>query len=86
MFAYTGIFRLEGDKWTTEVDVAWNPVWNGTDQVRSFKLDGGRRKVTSAWGGAREPREDDSRRSDVEASEVARDRLAYRAGEHFSIQ
>jgi hypothetical protein len=50
MFAYTGIFRLEGDKWTTEVDVAWNPVWNGTDQVRSFKRDGGRRKVTSAWG------------------------------------
>ena len=50
LFAYTGIFHLEGDKWTTKVDVAWNPAWNGTDQVRSFKLDGDRLEVTSAWG------------------------------------
>jgi hypothetical protein len=49
MFAYTGFYRLEGDKWTTKVDVAWNPAWDGTEQVRSFKLDGDRLQVISAW-------------------------------------
>ena len=27
MAAYTGIYRIEGDKWITKVDVAWNPEW-----------------------------------------------------------
>ena len=26
MFAYTGMYRLEGDKWITRVDVSWNPA------------------------------------------------------------
>ena len=50
MFAYTGMYRLEDDKWITKVDVAWNPAWNGTDQVRFYKLDGNRLEVTGAWG------------------------------------
>ena len=33
------LYRLEGDKWVTKVDVSWNPAWNGTDQVRFYKLD-----------------------------------------------
>jgi len=49
MFAYTGTYRLEGDKWVTKVDVAWNPAWDGTDQVRYYKLDGDRLEVTSMW-------------------------------------
>jgi hypothetical protein len=49
MIACTGIYRLEGDKWVTKVDVSWNPAWNGTDQVRFFKLDGDRLQVISAW-------------------------------------
>jgi hypothetical protein len=49
MFAYTGMYRLEGDEWITKVDVSWNPAWNGTDQVRFYKLDGDRLQVTSAW-------------------------------------
>jgi len=49
MFAYSGMYRLEGDKWITKVDVAWNPAWNGTDQVRFYKLDGNRLEVTGAW-------------------------------------
>jgi hypothetical protein len=49
MFAYTGVYRLEGDKWTTKVDLAWNPAWDGTEQVRSFELDGDRFQVISAW-------------------------------------
>ncbi|MGY3341965.1 MULTISPECIES: lipocalin-like domain-containing protein [unclassified Bradyrhizobium] len=49
MAAYTGIYRLEGDKWITKVDVAWNPEWVGTEQTRFFKLDGDRLQVTSTW-------------------------------------
>lgn len=49
MFAYTGMYRLEGDKWITKVDVSWNPAWNGTDQVRFYKLDGDRLQVTAMW-------------------------------------
>jgi hypothetical protein len=50
MFAYTGIVQLDGNRWATKVDVAWNPAWHGTEQVRTFKLDGDRLEVTSAWG------------------------------------
>jgi Lipocalin-like domain len=49
MFAYTGTYRLEDDKWVTKVDVSWNPAWNGTDQVRFYKIDGDRLQVTSAY-------------------------------------
>lgn len=49
MFAYTGLYRLEGDKWITKVDVSWNPAWNGTDQLRFYKLDGDRLQVTAMW-------------------------------------
>ena len=49
MLAYSGMYRLEGDKWITKVDVSWNPVWNGTEQVRYYKLDGDRLEVTGAW-------------------------------------
>lgn len=49
LVAYTGTHRVEGDKWTTKVDVAWNPEWVGTEQVRSFKLDGERLQVLTPW-------------------------------------
>ena len=49
MFAYSGIYRLEGDHWTTKVDTSWNEGWTGTDQVRFFKLDGDALTVTSNW-------------------------------------
>ena len=47
--AYTGTYRIEGDKWITKVDVSWNPEWVGTEQTRFFKLDGDRLHVTSTW-------------------------------------
>ena len=50
MTAYSGQYRLEGDKWITAVDVAWNPGWIGTDQVRFYKLDGDRLVVSTPWG------------------------------------
>ena len=50
MLAYSGMYRLEGDKFITKVDVAWNEGWVGTEQTRFFKLEGDRLKISSAWG------------------------------------
>ena len=50
LFAYTGMYRVEGDKVIVKVDVSWNPGWIGTDQARSFKFDGNRLHIISAWG------------------------------------
>jgi hypothetical protein len=49
LVAYTGTYRVEGDKWITKVEVAWNPEWIGSEQTRFFKLDGDRLKVLSPW-------------------------------------
>ena len=49
LVAYTGLYRLEGDRWITKVDVAWNPEWVGTEQARSFKIDGDRLQVLTPW-------------------------------------
>lgn len=49
MVAYTGMYRLEGDKWITKVDVAWAPARLGTEQGRFFRFDGDRLQVMSEW-------------------------------------
>jgi Lipocalin-like domain len=49
IIAYTGMRRLDGDKWITKVDVSWIPAWIGTEQVRSFRVDGDRLQVISMW-------------------------------------
>jgi hypothetical protein len=49
LVAYTGRYRLEGDQWITNVDVAWNPEWVGTEQKRHFKVDGERLQVLTPW-------------------------------------
>jgi len=49
LIAYTGIYRFDGDKFITKVDVSWNPTWVGTEQVRFFKLDGDRLQIASDW-------------------------------------
>jgi hypothetical protein len=50
LVAYTGAYRLEGDEWITNVDVARNPEWIGTKQKRFFKLEGNRLEVLTTWG------------------------------------
>jgi len=50
LVAYTGMYRLEEDKWITKIDVAWNPEWIGTEQTRSFKIDGDHLQVITTWG------------------------------------
>ena len=49
LVAYTGTYHVEGDKWTTKVEVAWIPEWVGTEQVRSLTVDGERLQVLSPW-------------------------------------
>jgi hypothetical protein len=49
LIAYTGKFRIDGDKWVTKVDASWNVEWVGTDQERHFTLDGDRLTVRAQW-------------------------------------
>lgn len=49
LVAYTGTYRIEGDKWVTKVEVAWNPEWVGTEQTRSFKVEGNRLQILTPW-------------------------------------
>jgi hypothetical protein len=49
LIAYTGSYRFEGDRFITKVDVAWNPAWVGTEQIRTYTLSGDRLQVTSPW-------------------------------------
>jgi hypothetical protein len=49
MVSYTGTYRVEGEKWITKVEVAWNPEWVGTEQARNFKLDGSQLQVLTPW-------------------------------------
>jgi hypothetical protein len=49
LVAYTGKYRIEGDRWITTVEVAWNPEWVGTEQERFFRLNGNRLEVTTPW-------------------------------------
>ena len=49
VIAYTGSYRLEGDRWITQVDVAWNPEWVGTEQTRYFRVEADRLTVTTPW-------------------------------------
>jgi len=49
LVAYTGTYRVEGDKWITRVDVAMNPAWVGTEQIRSFQVIGDRLQEMTAW-------------------------------------
>ena len=40
MFAYAGTYSLETGKVTHHVDVSWNEVWTGTEQVRFIEVKG----------------------------------------------
>lgn len=38
--AYAGTYSFDGKTITHHVDISWNEIWTGTDQVRDVKLDG----------------------------------------------
>jgi hypothetical protein len=48
MFAYAGTYSVEGEKVTHHVDISWNQVWNGTEQVRFYKLEGNTLTIKTA--------------------------------------
>ena len=50
MYAYSGTYRLEGDRWLTQVDAAWNEAWTGTEQLRFYRFAGEKLVVTTPWG------------------------------------
>jgi hypothetical protein len=47
MIAYTGSYRVDGDRLITSVDTSWNENWNGTQQVRIWQAQGSRLTLTS---------------------------------------
>jgi hypothetical protein len=40
MAAYGGTYTFNGTTITHHVDISWNQIWTGTDQVRNIKFDG----------------------------------------------
>ena len=48
MLAYTGKYTADGEKFTTAVDMAWDPSWDGTDQTRYYTLTGEQLQIRTA--------------------------------------
>jgi hypothetical protein len=48
MLSYAGTYTMDGDKVIHHVDISWNQIWTGTDQVRFYKLDANTLTITSA--------------------------------------
>lgn len=46
--AYSGRYCVDGTKFLTKVDIAWNEAWVGTDQMRFFRLEGDRLSIETA--------------------------------------
>jgi len=42
MVAYGGSFKLDGNRFITDVDISWNENWTGSRQPRNFKIEGDR--------------------------------------------
>jgi hypothetical protein len=48
LLAYTGKVTIDGDKFTTKVDISGNELLTGLDQVRFFKLEGDKLSIRTA--------------------------------------
>ena len=49
LMAYTGRYRIDGDRFITKIDASSNEAWNGSEQERFYKLDGDTLEVSTAW-------------------------------------
>jgi hypothetical protein len=49
MFAYAGRYSVEAGRVTHHVDISWNEIWTGTDQVRLFEVDGNTLTLTTRF-------------------------------------
>jgi lipocalin-like protein len=47
MFAYAGTYSVEAGKVIHHVDISWNEVWTGTDQIRFFEVNGNTLTLTT---------------------------------------
>lgn len=67
LVAYSGPYRIEGNKITVSVDAAWNEAWKGTQQTRAFELKGKRLVlITGPQASAKQPGKMFSIRSEFE--------------------
>jgi hypothetical protein len=48
MLSYSGRYHVEEDKIIIKVDIAWDESWNGTDQVRFYRIEGDRLHIEAA--------------------------------------
>jgi hypothetical protein len=48
MLAYSGKYHIEGDKIVIKVDIAWDETWNGTEQIRFYKIEGEQLHIETA--------------------------------------
>jgi Lipocalin-like domain len=48
MFAYAGTYTVEDGKVTHYVDISWNQVWTGADEVRFYRVTGDTLVITSS--------------------------------------
>jgi hypothetical protein len=47
MIAYSGRYRVDGDKVITKVEVAWNEAWVGSEQIRFVRFEGDKLHIES---------------------------------------
>jgi len=47
MVAYAGTFTFNGKAATHRVEVSWNEVWTGTEQIRNLRFEGSRLVMTT---------------------------------------
>jgi hypothetical protein len=47
MFAYAGTYSVAAGKVIHHVDISWNEVWTGTDQIRFFDVKGNTLTITA---------------------------------------
>ena len=47
MISYSGRYRVEGNRVTTKVEVAWNEAWVGGEQVRFLRFEGDKLHIES---------------------------------------
>jgi lipocalin-like protein len=48
MLAYSGCYRTEGGQIIIKVDIAWDESWIGTEQVRTFRIEGDKLHIEAA--------------------------------------
>ena len=48
MIAYSGTYRIVGDRFIVAVDLSWHQMWTGTEQARTFRVEEPHLHIVSA--------------------------------------